>query len=114
MKTASADVFGLFVDRGGEAGDGFHCVVGDIELDAFGLEQRNVLLGERVFGLRENADEVFFFQRLQLDANGQAALQLGNQVGRLGDVECARGHEENVVGANHAVAGVNGGAFDDG
>ena len=71
------------------------------------------MLDERVFGLGENADEVFFFQRLSSTRIGQAALELGDEVGRLGDVERAGGDEQNVVGANHAVARVDGGAFDD-
>src|SRR6476646_7364380 len=113
MQAACSDIFGLFVDSSREAGDGFNCVVGDVELYAFGFEQRDVLLDERILGLGEDADEVFFLERLQLDTNGQAALQLGNQVGRLGDVEGAGGDEKNVVGANHAVAGVDSSAFDD-
>ena len=41
-------------------------------------------------------------------------MQLGNQVARLRDVEGSGGDEENVVGADHAVASADGGAFDDG
>src|SRR6185437_12950888 len=52
-------------------------------------------------------------QRLQLHTNGKTALQLGNQVAGLGDVESAGGDEQNVVSAHHAIAGVDGGAFDD-
>ena len=72
------------------------------------------MLGERGFRLGEDADEVFDGERVQLDADGEAALQFGNQVAGLGDVEGAGGDEEDVVGAHHAVAGVDGGAFDDG
>src|SRR6266851_8578042 len=114
VEAAGADVFRLLVDDGCELRDGVYGVVGDVELDAFGFEQRDVLLDERVLGLRENADEVFFLERLQLNANGQSALQLGDQVRGLGHVESAGSDEEDVVGANHAVAGVDGSAFDDG
>src|SRR6266852_1062335 len=80
VEAAGADVFRLLVDHGSELRDGVDGVVGDVELDAFGFEQRDVLLNERVLGLGENADEVFFLERLQLNANGQSALQLGDQV----------------------------------
>ena len=53
-------------------------------------------------------------QRFQLDADGEAALQLRNQVAGLGDVERAGGDEQNVIRAHEAVARVDGGAFDDG
>ena len=52
-------------------------------------------------------------ERLQLHADGKAALQFGNQVARLGDVERAGGDEQDVIGAHEAVARVDGGAFDD-
>ena len=66
-----------------------------------------------ILGLGENADEILLGERLQLHANGKAALQLRNQIAGLGDVERARGDEQNVVGAHHAVARVDRGAFDD-
>ena len=88
--------------------------MGELELEAFGLEQRGGLLDERGFGLGEDADEVFDGERVQLDADGEAALQLGDEVAGLGDVEGAGGDEEDVVGGDHAVLGVDGGAFDDG
>ena len=50
---------------------------------------------------------------LQLDANRKAALELGNQVGGLGGMERARGDEQDVVGADRAVLGVDGRALDD-
>ena len=98
----------------GEARDFFHGVVGEGQLDALGIEQGGVLLDQRVLGLAQNADEIGLGQRLQLHADGEAALQLGNQVARLRDVKCARSDEQNVVSAHKAVARIDGGAFDDG
>ena len=49
---------------------------------------------------------------VELDADREAALQLGDQVGRLGQVERARGDEQDVVGLDHAVLGVDRRAFD--
>src|SRR6202158_1013308 len=114
VEAAGADVFGLLVHAGGEAGDGGDGVFGDVELDAFGLQQRDVLLDERILRLGQNANKIFFLQRLQLDANGQAALKLGDQIGRLGYVKRARRDEKDVIGADHAVARVDGRAFDNG
>ena len=37
MEAAGADVFGLFVHAGGEAGDGGDRIFGDVELDTLGL-----------------------------------------------------------------------------
>ena len=86
---------------------------GEFQLHAFGVQQRDVLLDQRRLRLGQNADEVFHGERLQLHADGEAALQLGNQVAGLGDVERAGGDEQDVIGAHHAVAGVDGRAFDD-
>ena len=55
----------------------------------FGAEQRLILLGQAGAGRRQDADEILLRQRLQLDADRQAALKLGQQVGGLGDVERA-------------------------
>ena len=88
-------------------------VLGEAQLDALGLEQRHVLLGQRVLRLLQDADEILLAERLQLHADGEAALQLGDQVAGLGDVEGAGGDEQDVVGAHEAVARVDGGAFDD-
>ena len=97
----------------GKVGDALDGVVGELELDAFGVEQRDVLLDQRVLRLLEDADEILRAERLQLHADRKAALQLGNQVGGLGDVEGAGRDEQNVVGAHHAVLGVDGRALDD-
>src|SRR2546430_5962819 len=43
-----------------------------------------------------------------LHANGQASLKFGDQVGRLGHVKSPGRDEQDVVGANHAVARVDG------
>src|SRR2546425_7978399 len=79
-----------------------------------GGAQRGVLLGEGVLWLRHDPDEVVLGERLQLDPDGEATLQLGDQVRRLGDVERAGRDEEDVVGAHVAVAGLDGRALDDG
>jgi hypothetical protein len=42
---------------------------------------------------------------VELHPDREAALELGDQVRRLADVEGAGGEEEDVVGAHHAVLG---------
>ena len=71
-----------------------------VKLDGhlLGLHQRGVLPGQRVVGLGQDAHEIVLGQRAQLDPDRQAALQFGQQVRRLGDVEGARGDEQDVVG----------------
>ena len=88
-------------------------VVGEPQVDAFGRHQRHVLLDQRAPRLGEDAHELRLAERLELDADREAALQLRNQVRRLRDVERAGGDEQDVIGADHAVLGVDGGAFDD-
>ena len=53
-------------------------------------------------------------ERLELHPDGEAALQLGDEVRRLADVECAGGDEQHVVGLHRAVLGGDGAALDDG
>src|SRR5690606_29867539 len=63
--------------------------------------------------LREDAAEVLLGQRTQLDADRQAALQLGQEVGRLGDVEGAGGDEEDVIRLDRPVFGGDRRALDE-
>ena len=79
---------------------------------ALGAEQRLILLGQAGAGLRQDADEVLLRQRAQFDADRQAALKLGQQVGGLGDVERARGDEQDVVGLQRPVFGRDRRPFD--
>src|SRR5256885_1445606 len=114
VEAAGADIFGLLVHAGGEAGDGSDRVFGDVELDTFGLQERDVLLDERILRVGQNTNKIFYLERMQLDANGKAPLELGDQIGRLSDVKGTSRDEQDVIRANHAVACVDGGAFDDG
>src|SRR5579864_7974070 len=95
VQAARADVFRLLVDERGEARDGGHTVLAEIHFQTFGVEQRNVLLDEGVFRLRENANEIGLGKRTQLDANRKASLQFRNQIRRLGSVERAGSDEQN-------------------
>ena len=58
----------------------------ELELEAFGFKQRGGLLDERGLGLGEDADEVVDGEGLELDADGEAALQLRDEVAGFRDV----------------------------
>src|SRR5579871_4346283 len=113
MQSPGADVLATPVDLGGHAGKLGDGVVPEFDGHALGGHQGHVLASQGVARLREDALEVLFGQVLQLDADGQAALQFGDKVGRLGDVESARGDEKDVVGADRAIFRGDGRTLDD-
>ena len=88
-------------------------VFGKGQVDAFGGQQRDVLLDQGALGSVRMRTNSACPSALELDADRKAALQLGDQVGRLRHMERAGGDEQDVVGAHHAVLGVDRGAFDD-
>ena len=51
-------------------------------------------------------------QGVELDPDGETALQFGNQVGGLGEVERPAADEQDVIGLDHAVLGRHRGALD--
>ena len=103
MQPPGADVLHALVHLCRDARDFLHAVRGELERRAIRRAQRRVLLGEGILRLRHDAHEIGLGQRRELDANREAALQLRNQVARLGDMECARRDEEDVIGAHVAV-----------
>ena len=48
------------------------------------LDQRNLLADQVGHGLGQNAEHIILCQALQVHPDGQAALELGEQVGGLG------------------------------
>src|SRR6266702_1559759 len=81
------------------------------DFDLLRGEQSLVLAGEAGVGRREDSLEILHRKRIQLDANGEAPLQLRNEVGRFGKMERAARDEEYMVGFHHSVLGGNGGAL---
>ena len=71
-------------------------------------------LRQRVAGLGQDAHEVVLAERLELDADRETPLELGDEVARPGRGERAGGDEEHVVGAHRPVAGMHGRALEDG
>src|SRR5438874_3982859 len=114
MQAACANILSRFIHPKGKVGNLVERLARELQVDAFRFEQRRVLLHQRRLRLGEDLDEVFDGERLQLDPDGEAALQLRNQITGFGDVEGAGGDKENVVGADHSVARVDRGSLDDG
>ncbi len=83
----------------------------ELQRHALGGQQRLVLAHQRGVCLREDGFKVLHRERIELHADREAPLQLGNQVAGLGQVEGAGGNEQDVVGLDHAVLGVHRGAF---
>ncbi|EPY33221.1 ATP-dependent HslUV protease ATP-binding protein subunit HslU [Strigomonas culicis] len=94
---ACADVLHGGVDVRGHGSDLPQRVVLKDKVDALRREHRLVLHNEVVLGLRDDAVEVLLAQRLQLDADGQAPLQLREHVRRLHAVEGPAADKEDLV-----------------
>ena len=58
MQPAGADVLVRAVHLEGDVRDRLDAVLGELQLDALGLQQLGVLLGQRVLRLGEDAQEV--------------------------------------------------------
>ena len=87
MQPAGADVLDRGVDRDGDVGQRVDGVIGETERQTLGAHERDHLLDQARLGLGEDAAEVGAGQRFQFDADRQPALQLGQQVRRLGEME---------------------------
>src|SRR4051812_20008450 len=113
VQPAGADVLGRAVDLEGQVGHGLDGVAGELERDAFGPQQRLVLADQRGPRLAEDSREVVAGQVVHLDADGEPSLKLGHQVRRLGPMERPGGHEQDVIGLDRPVLGVDGRPLDD-
>ncbi len=107
------DILGPLIDRGGDIRHGLHRVLSEGQGDALGLQELHVLTDEGVPRLGQDADKILPRQGLQLDPDGEASLELGDEIRRLGDVEGPRRDEEDMVGPHHAVLGRHRRAFHD-
>ncbi len=113
VQPAGADVLGRSIHLEGQVGHGFDGGVGEFERDPLGAEQGLVLPEQRGSRLAEDAGEVVAGQVVHLDADREPALELGHQVRGLGAVERTGGDEQDVVGLDRPVLGVDGRPLDD-
>ena len=98
VQSPGADVLARLVDLKSVFGQRLDGLGLEHQLDPLGAQQGTVLLGQGAVGLGQDAHEIVAGQRLQLDANRKAALQLGHQFARLVAVERAGGDEQHVIG----------------
>ena len=91
VQAASADIFHRPIDLDRQIGKRVNGVVG--ELRSARSPTGPILLDQTGFGLAQNAPEIVSRQGFQLDPIGQSALQFGQQIAGLGDMESARGDE---------------------
>ena len=80
LKAARADILDLAIHFRGDAGDGGDAVLGELDRDLLGGEQRLVLERQRRLRVGQDRDEIGLGQALELDADRQATLKLGQQV----------------------------------
>jgi len=76
VEAARPDVLGALVHQSCDARQLGDRVVAEHERHVLGREQRRVLPDERVLGLGQDADEVGLRERVQLDADREAAVSL--------------------------------------
>ena len=86
-------------------------VVRELEHHALRGQQSPLLRNKIIGRLREDAVEVRLRQRVQLHPDRQPALELREQVRGLGLVEGARRDEEDIIGIDVAVLGLDGRSF---
>src|SRR6185312_4905046 len=114
VQATRADVLCRVVHTKGKAGNFIQRFARELQLEAFSLKQRGVLLDERRFGLGENGNEVRHCQRPEFNTDGETALQFRDQVTRLGNVESASRDKQDMVCAHHSVARVDRSPFHNG
>ena len=114
VQPAGADVFRFPVDPVSVFSNGIDAVVGKVQSQAFRFEKGRILFDQGLARFGQDAAEVFNGQRLEFDADREAALEFGNEVARLRYVEGAGGDEQDVVGLDRSVFGIDRSPFDDG
>ena len=113
MQPPGADVFHAIIGEKGDPRDLPDPALGEGKLGALRRDQGLILLGQGVLRLGHDPDEILFGQRLKLHPNREASLQLGDQVRGLGDMKGPRRDEQDVVGPDVAIAGLDRRTFDD-
>src|SRR5262247_717974 len=112
MQSPGTDVLRPFVNLSGDAGDLQNRIFPKLHMNFLGFEQSRVLLDQRVLGLRQDTDKVFFAQRTQLHTDRKPALKLRNQIRRPRSVKSSGRDEKDMVSLDHAILRVYGGALD--
>src|SRR5579863_7489111 len=77
LQAPGADILDARIDLHGDLGDRINAVGREFEIDALRLHQRLILLDEARLGLDQDAAEIVFVERRQLDADRQPPLKFG-------------------------------------
>src|SRR5437667_1138187 len=105
VEPPGADVLRARVHPHRDLRDRLHRIRREPERHLLRPEELRVLRDQRVLRFRQDADEILARQGVELDADREASLELGDEVRGLGDVEGAGRDEEDVVGAHDPVLG---------
>src|SRR5262245_16615139 len=76
VKAASTDVLDCGIDLHCDSGERRNALIAELELDPLCFEQCRVLFYQTRLRFRQDAPEILLAQSLELDPNGQPALQL--------------------------------------
>ena len=112
VKAPSADVFGRFVHlkrEFGDAADG-RIVGNSIVTPSVFIKARYCSVSDAFGSVRIRLKSPAV-RRREFDPDRQATLQFRDQIGRFGQVERARGDEQDVIGFDHPVLRRNGATF---
>src|SRR5437867_2536271 len=97
VEAPGPDVLGRRVHPHGDLGDGVDRIRREGQRHALRAKQLDVLANQRVPRFRQDADEILARQGVKLDTDGEAALQLRDEVRGLGHVERAGRDEQDVI-----------------
>src|SRR5262249_28043757 len=87
VQSPRTDVLRPAVHQLRRSGNLHNRLVVELETDSLSCQERGVLPNQRVLWLAQNPYQVLAGKCLELHPNGESALQLGNQIRWLGDVE---------------------------
>ena len=108
MEPSRANILHSRIDLIGDSGNFLDSLIGENQFDLLSFQEGLILHDQGILGLFEDADEILLTERGQFDPYRKPALELGNEVGRLGDVERSGGDEKNMIGLHHPVLGGHG------
>src|SRR6266540_5192740 len=113
VEPAGPDILRAIIHLGRDVGDLLDRVGGKIDRHLFRGKESDLLFDERVLRLGQDPDEFRLAERIQLHPDRKPALKLWDQVGWFGNMERARGDEQDMVGPYRTVLGRDRRAFDD-
>src|SRR5690606_31931205 len=103
MESACPNVFYFSVYCEGHSGYLFYRFFTKGNPNALSFKQRFVLLRQSVLWFGQDAYKILFGKVCQFDTDRKAPLEFRNQVGGFGNMERARGDEQDVVGLDDPV-----------